>query len=74
MAAKTKYSVNLPDGTTHTRTSARPYTFARVIDFGSYGSGGWRYLVTFHATRELADRKHSDFPHMAWSVAPVEVV
>lgn len=73
MAAKTTYAVTLPDGEVRTRTSAAGYTYARVLDWGTY-SDGWRYLVTFHRTRELADRKHSDYPTMAWTVMECQVV
>lgn len=73
MAAKTVYTVTLPDGTEKTRTSARAYAFARIVDFGRNIGGNGQYMATFHATRELADRKHSNFPWASYTVAEVRV-
>jgi hypothetical protein len=72
MASKNTYSVKLPDGTTQTRTSAREYTHARIVDFGRNIGGNGQYMATFHASRELADRKHPDFKWAAYTV--VELV
>lgn len=74
MAAKTTYTVTLPDGTEMTRTSTRAYAFARIVDFGTTPAAlNGRYMPTFHATRELADRPHTDFKWASYTVVPVQI-
>ena len=70
--------VTCPDGREVTRTSTRAYTFARILDYSDLqvdGDSSSPYIVSFHASRALADRRDSDRPRITtWTVVPVEIV
>jgi hypothetical protein len=65
------YSVVGPNGEVFTRTSPRPYTHARVLDFGEKQPADRRYSATFHSSAKLASRPHPDFPNTKFTAHKV---
>lgn len=60
MATKTSYTATAPDGSTHTRTSARVYTHAVLatdINLDGYGKPNPKWIVTgFCGRPDLAEK------------------
>lgn len=67
------FSVVGPNGEVFTRTSPRPYTHARVLDFGENQPPGQRFSATFHSSAALAAKPHSDFPRTKFTVHKASV-